>query len=101
MTMSVSGPAVDVMIVEKRVGDAWRESYQLGQPLGPAPGPVAGGAPLQPGPAQTSRFTLPPGLYYVVLDNTQYAGLVNPPIMPLNPLSDPVARVSYVAQTGN
>jgi hypothetical protein len=100
LTMSLQGAAIDVMLVNKQVGDAWREAYQTGQQLGPAPGPVAGGAPLQPGPAQTKRFNLPPGLYYVVLDNTQYAGLVNPPIMPLNPLSDPVARVSYVAQVG-
>ena len=53
-----------------------------------------------PGPAQTKRFNLPPGLYYVVLDNTQYAGLVSPPMQPLNPLYDPIARVSYVAQVG-
>ncbi|UQA62159.1 hypothetical protein [Polyangium aurulentum] len=101
LTMSVQGQAVDVMIVDKRVGDAWREAYQLGQQLGPAPGPVVGGAPLYPGPAQTKQFNLPPGLYYVVIDNTQYAGLINPAIMPLNPLSDPVARVSYVAQVGD
>jgi hypothetical protein len=101
LTMSVQGPPIDVMIVDKRVGDPWRESYQLGQQLGPAPGPVVGGAPVYPGPAQTKQFNLPPGLYYVVLDNTQYAGFMNPPIMPLNPLSDPVARVSYVAQVGD
>ena len=100
LTMSVQGPTVDVMIVSKMVGDPWREGYQTGQPLGPAPGPVLGGAPLAPGPAQTRRFNLPPGLYYVVLDNTQYAGLVAPPVQVLNPLYDPVARVSYVAQVG-
>lgn len=100
LTMTVQGPTVDVMIVNKQVGDMWRESYQTGQPLGPAPGPVLGGAPASPGPVSTKRFALPPGLYYVVIDNTQYAGLVAPPIQPLNPLSDPVARVSYVAQVG-
>ncbi|MDI1443771.1 hypothetical protein [Polyangium sp. 6x1] len=100
LTMSVQGPTVDVMIVSKMVGDPWREGYQTGQPLGPAPGPVLGGAPLAPGPAQTRKFGLAPGLYYVVLDNTQYAGLVAPPTQVLNPLYDPVARVSYVAQVG-
>ncbi len=101
LTMSVLGPTVDVMIVNKQIGDAWRESYQTGAALGPAPGPVLGGAPLAPGPAVTKSFPLSPGLYYVVIDNTQYAGLVAPPIMPLNPLSDPIARVSYVAQVGD
>jgi len=100
LTMSVQGPTVDVMIVNKMVGDQWREGYQTGAPLGPAPGPVLGGGPVAQGPAQTFKYNLAPGLYYVVLDNTQYAGLVAPPIMPLNPLSDPVARVSYVSQVG-
>ncbi|MBK9262967.1 MAG: hypothetical protein IPM54_24580 [Polyangiaceae bacterium] len=100
MTMTVQGPTVDVMIVDKRVGDSWRELYQTGQPLGPPPGPVVGGAPAAPGPTQTRRFNLPPGLYYVVLDNTPFAGLVAPPTQPLNPLYDPIARVSYVAQVG-
>jgi hypothetical protein len=100
LTMNVQGPAIDVMIVNKPVGDQWREAYQTGAPLGPAPGPVLGGTPVSQGVAQTRRFALAPGLYYVVIDNTQYAGLVSPPIMPLNPLSDPVARVSYVAQVG-
>jgi len=100
LTMSLQGQAADVMIVSKQVGDMWREGYQTGQPLGPAPGPVLGGAPLNPGLASTTRYNLAPGLYYVVVDNTQYAGLINPAIMPLNPLSDPIARVSYVAQVG-
>jgi len=100
LTMNVQGPTIDVMIVNKVVGDAWRESYQTGQPLGPPAGPVLGGAPVSQGGAQTKRFNLSPGLYYVVLDNTQYAGLVAPPAQPLNPLYDPIARVSYVAQVG-
>ncbi len=100
LTMSVQGPTVDVMIVSKMVGDPWREGYQTGQQLGGPPGPVLGGSPVAPGVAQTRRFNLSPGLYYVVLDNTQYAGLVAPPIQALNPLYDPIARVSYVAQVG-
>ncbi len=100
VTMSVQGPTVDVMIVEKRVGDAWREAYQIGQPLGGPPGIVVGGGPVAPGPQQTRKYSLQPGLYYVVIDNTPYAGLVSPPASPLNALFDPVARVSYVTQVG-
>jgi hypothetical protein len=98
--MSVQGPTVDVMIVDKRTGDSWREMYQTGLPLGAPPGPVAGGSPLAQGPSSTQRYVLAPGLYYVVIDNTPNAGLVAPPIQPLNPIYDPIARVNYIAQVG-
>src|SRR5262245_44081006 len=101
LTITVAGPAIDVLVVNKFTGDMWRESYQTGKPLGPAPGPLLAGGPVQPGASQNLRYALGPGMYYVVLDNTSYAGLVNPPIMPFNPLSDPVASVSYVAQVGD
>lgn len=102
MTMSVAGPAVDVMVVEKSIGDGWREAYQTGKPLGAPPGPVVAGGPLQPGIQDLRRFTLPPGMYYVVIDHTSYAGLVSPPGPTLfNPLGGgSTARVSYVAQLG-
>lgn len=101
LTMSVIGPSIDVIVVNKYTGDMWRNGYQTGQPLGPPPGPVLAGGPLQPGSSQNLRYALAPGMYYVVLDNSSAAGLVSPPIMPFNPLSDPVARVSYVAQVGD
>jgi hypothetical protein len=102
LTMSVSGPAVDVMIVDKATGDAWREGYQTGRPLGPPAGPVLGGGPLQPGAVQNTRWQLNPGLYYVVIDNTPYAGVVNPTGSFFNPLGGgQLAEVSYVAQLAN
>ena len=100
MTMGLQGPSVDVMIVDKRTGDSWREMYQTGVPLAGPPGPVAGGGPLNQGPSSTQRYVLAPGLYYVVIDNTPFAGLVAPPTQPLNPIYDPIARISYVAQVG-
>jgi hypothetical protein len=101
LTMSVQGPAVDVMVVDRRTGDAWREAYQLGRPLGPPPGPVLGGQPLQPGPQVQQRYVLAPGSYYVVVDNTAAAGAVRPPAgLPLLSLTDPLSRVSYLAQVG-
>jgi len=101
LKLQLQGPAVDVMIVPKAVGDAWREGYQLGTPLGPPPGPVVAGAPLQPGMAVQTAYQLAPGSYYVVIDNTPYAGAVAPPPpqLPFDPLGlNGVARVSYVAQ---
>jgi hypothetical protein len=97
MRITNEGPPIDLMIVSKLVGDLWRESYQTGKQMGPPPGPVLGGDPIPTG-QHTRTYKLPPGIYYVVLDNTQYAGTQNPPFVPFNPLSDSVARVSYVAQ---
>jgi hypothetical protein len=69
--------------------------------MGPAPGPVLAGGPLQPGVPENRRYPLSPGLYYVVIDNSAGAGLVSPPTSLFNPLGDAVARVSYVAQVGD
>lgn len=99
LKLSVQGAPVDVMIVDKATGDAWREAYQTGKPLGPPPGPVQAGGPLQPGSVESRRYALRPGLYYVVIDNTAAAGLVSPPITFLNPLGG-AARLSYLAQLG-
>lgn len=92
----LQGPAVEVMVVDRHTGDAWRDHYQRGYPLGPPPGPVLGGGPLQPGYPANLRFPLQPGQYYLVVDHTAQAGAVNPPMISLNPL----ARISYVAQLG-
>lgn len=101
LMLSLQGPAVDIMIVDKNVGDAWRDAYQRGFPMGPPPGPVLAGGPLQPGITENRRYPLLPGLYYVVIDNSPSAGIVSPPMGLLNPLGDAVARVSYVAQVGD
>lgn len=99
LKISTEGAPVDVMIVDKATGDAWREGYQTGRALGPPPGPVQAGGPLQPGSVDSRRYPLRPGSYYVVIDNTSAAGLVNPPINILNPLAGgATARVSYMAQ---
>lgn len=97
----LQGPAVDVMIVDKNTGDAWRDSYQRGYPMGGPPGPVLAGGPLQPGLTETRRYPLAQGLYYVVIDNSASAGIVNPPTSLFNPLGDAIARVTYVAQVGD
>jgi len=98
LTMSLQGPAVDVMIVDKATGDVWRDMYQTGKPLGGPLGSVLAGGPLQPGPVQNRSYSLPPGLYYVVIDNTSAAGLVKPVGSLFNPLSGALAQISYVAQ---
>ncbi|WP_231511512.1 hypothetical protein [Chondromyces apiculatus] len=98
LKISTEGAPVDVMIVDKVTGDVWRDQYQTGKPLGPPLGNVLAGGPLQPGITENRKYPLPPGLYYVVIDNTSAAGLVSPPINILNPLGGSAARVSYLAQ---
>lgn len=103
LTLQAQGPDLDVMIVDKRTGDFWREAYQTGQPLGPPPGPILAGGPLRPGFPDMRRYPLPPGQYYVVVDNTAAAGLVAPPAPGiLSPIGGGAggALVSYVAQLG-
>lgn len=98
LTMTLQGPAVDVMIVDKATGDLWRDMYQTGKPLSGPPGLVLGGGPLQPGPVDNRRYALQPGLYYVVIDNTPFAGMVSPVGSLFNPLNGTMAEISYVAQ---
>jgi hypothetical protein len=98
LSLSNQGPALDVMIVNRYTGDAWRDQYQRGMLAGP-PGPVIAGGPLGPNMSDTRRYGLAPGSYYVVIDNTAAAGLVNPPASIL-PLADAMSRLSYVAQLG-
>jgi hypothetical protein len=98
LSLSNQGPALDVMIVNRFTGDAWRDQYQRGM-LAPPPGPVMAGGPLQANMSDSRRYALPPGSYYVVIDHTAAAGLINPP-QSFNPLADAMARVSYVAQLG-
>jgi hypothetical protein len=97
----LQGQPVDLIVVSRATGDAWRDAYQQGRPLGAPPGPVFAGTPLQPTGEQRFAWRLPPGQYYVVVDNSPFAGSVAPPALSvLNPLGGPVARVSYVAQLG-
>jgi hypothetical protein len=64
--------------------------------------------PVPPGPVDTRRYDLPPGLYYVVVDNGvtgappggPFPALLNP-LNPLGLAGGTLARVSYIAQLAN
>jgi hypothetical protein len=102
-TATATGAPVDVMVVNKVTGDMWRDLYQRGS-IGAPPGPVPAGAPLTPGMQMNQRWALPPGLYYVVIDNTAAAGIVNPSVA--TSIWSPITgggggvQVSYLAQLG-
>jgi hypothetical protein len=88
------------MVLSKVHGDQWRDEYIAGRPLGPPPGPVVAGGPVQPGTEMRTSYRLAPGQYYIVVDHTQFAGTVMPPSPGLfSPLTGgPVARISYAIQ---
>jgi hypothetical protein len=104
---TVQGAPVNMVVMSRQVGDAWRDMYQTGK-AGPPPGPTLYVNQILPGQPDTRRYNLPPGQYYVVIDNVPpnvstgtFPGLLNP----LNPLGlaadGALSRVSYVAQLGD
>ncbi len=98
MSIRAWKPGTPMTVRETPSPPGWKDAYQQGLPLGPPPGPVLAGGPLPSGQDFRQSYQVPIGSYYVVIDNTGAAGTVAPPIQPLNPLADPVATLSYVAQ---
>jgi hypothetical protein len=94
-----AGIALDVAVMPRAAGDAWRRQYQNnpGVPLPPQPPIVSGVVP--PDVDADRSVALPPGQYYVVIDNSPFVGQAAPP--PSGPLFDSVARVSYVISMGD
>ena len=83
-----SGAPAEVLVVNRFTGDSWRGAYEHGN-VGPPPGPVLAGGPIGPAHPTVSTYPLPVGSYYVVIDNTAWAGRVAP---------RGAATVSYVAE---
>ena len=99
LTANVDGiDAVDVFVIPKDEGDA---SLKLFLDYGPS-GKLAFEPQRQWVVQRAQDFrqtvTLPAGMYYVVIDNTPWAGQVAPP---QNALDDRAAVVSYAIQIGD
>ena len=91
-------PAIDMLIMRKAEGDASLQLYYEYAQSGPlAAAPVAGEI-LQQGIEVKRAVPVPPGMYYVVFDNTPTAGQVAPPV---NALDDRAAVVNYLIQIGD
>lgn len=99
VTASVDGaPAVDMLIMRKAEGEASLNLYYEYAQSGPlAAAPMAGDI-VQAGTQLKRAVPVPPGMYYVVFDNTASAGQVNPPV---NALDDRAAVVNYLIQIGD
>ncbi len=94
----LQGPAVDVLVLHRGTGDLWRDGLQLGAQLGPPPQSPILSFSLQPGAELRRTVKLAPGQYYVVVDNSNRVGIVNPPWNPLATVGVNVATVSYTAE---
>jgi hypothetical protein len=90
--------AIDLLLMRKEDGDASLQLYFNYAQSGPLAGQPILGDVLAAGQSYTRMIPVPPGMYYVVLDNTPSAGQVAPP---MNPFDDRAAVVNYVIQIGD
>jgi len=97
----LTGPTLDVLVLRRGTGDLWRRGLQLGAALAPPPEAPVMQFPLVPGSEQRQKIPLPPGQYYVVLDNSAKVGSVNPPWNPLGVVGGNTAVVAHVVELGD
>jgi hypothetical protein len=64
----VQGSPVVMAVVERQVGEVWRQAYESAKPLSPAPGQALGSATFAMGEG-TQTIPVGKGTYYVVLEN--------------------------------
>jgi hypothetical protein len=101
LRFQVTGPAIDAIVIRRGAGDLWRSGLQLGADLAPPPEAPLSAFALQPGQEARQIVPLPPGQYYVVLDNSQRMGSINPPWSPLGIVGGNSAVVAYSAELGS
>jgi hypothetical protein len=93
-----TGAPLTALLVDRALGDAWRQPYENGQPLAGPPGPPIASGTIAPGDS-TQFFPLPPGLYYVVVENR--AAMPQVPFgLPL-PVSEPVGSLTWSVEVGD
>lgn len=97
LTMTLDGAAaVDVMLLTKALGDSVLQRYTTGG--GPAqPESTPFSDQLAAGATWSRTIPVPPGAYYLMLDNSAPVGVAAPPTTALD---DRAARVDYLIQVG-
>ena len=91
-------PALDVLVMRKAEGDASLQLYYEYPAAGPLSGAPIAGDVMRQGLEMKRAVPVPPGMYYVVFDNTASAGQVAPPT---NALDDRAAVVNYLIEIGD
>jgi hypothetical protein len=72
--VGVAGPPVDVLLLPRAAGDAWLGAYATQAVTTPPPAPPLLDEAVGAGPIWRRTVAVPPGAYYLVLDNTGSAG---------------------------
>lgn len=95
LTMTLDGaPAVDVVLLQKQTGDAVLSRFTT--VAGPAvPEAVGFSDALTQGATWSRAIPVPPGAYYLLIDNSAAVGNSAPPTTALD---DRAARVDYLVQ---
>lgn len=101
LRFQLTGPAVDALLIRRGAGDLWRSGLQLGAQLSAPPEAPLSAFTLQPGQEARQLVPLPAGQYYLVLDNSQRMGSVNPPWSPLGIVGGNAAVVNYSIELGS
>ncbi len=91
-------PAIDVLVMRKADAEASLQLYYEYPQSGPLTGTPMTSEVLTTGNPMKRSIVVPPGTYYVVLDNTATAGQVAPAV---NALDDRAAVVNYLIQIGD
>lgn len=97
----VTGPSVDVLVMQREAGDPWREGLQQGTSLGPPLAPPASTFVVAAGALQKQRIRLPVGHYYLVVDNSDKVGSVAPAWNPISMFGAGSAVVAYSVELGD
>jgi hypothetical protein len=84
VTLNVTGaaPAIDVLVVPRAPGDAWLAAYTHAREVTPPPVAPVFDDVVPAGGMYSRALQLPPGAYYLVLDNTATAGRTSLPTAP-------------------
>jgi len=95
-------PAVDVFLVPKNEGDASLQLYYQYGPAGPLAYPPRFADVIQYGVDYQRAVPVPPGMYYVIVDNTPTAGQAAPPAPSLlGMVADTPAVINYAIEIGD
>jgi hypothetical protein len=78
----VGAPAVDLLLVPRGPGDAWLAAYAHERDVTPPPVMPLLDDVVLAGTVYSRALQVPPGAYYLVLDNTATAGHTSPPTAP-------------------
>ena len=99
ITAALDGaPAIDVLLMRKDAADASLQLYFEHPQSGPLAAPPIVSDVVHQGVEWKRAIPVPPGMYYVVFDNTPTAGTTNPPV---SALDDRAAVINYLIQIGD